>query len=131
MVLIIYKKIAPYLCLFLALTTIGFAANNVWQGKVIVDLQSQLLKDRDQQIKVVIEQQHTANQVSQEYEQRKADRQEAKVVVTHEIEKIVSVPMYSGLCFDPDGLHLLNDQIRAINSSREPETTMSEDTGAK
>lgn len=131
MVLLIYRKVAPYLCLFLALTTLGFALGNVWQGKVIVDLQSQLLKDRDQQIKVVIEQQHTANQVSQEYEQRKADREQTKVVVTHEIEKIVSVPMYSNLCFDTDGLHLLNDSIRAINGSSQPKTTMSEDTGAK
>lgn len=121
---IIYWKLAPYLAPFFLLTTIVFFSMCVWRGEIILGLQAELIKDKNQEVKVIIEQVKAANEIGQQYEQRKADREELKVEVTHEIEKIVSVPLYSNLCFDYDGLHLLNSQISTINSTAQPDATL-------
>lgn len=121
---IIYWKLAPYLAPFFLLTTIVFFSMCVWRGEIILGLQAELIKDKNQEVKVIIEQVKAANAIGQQYEQRKADREELKVEVTHEIEKIVSVPLYSNLCFDYDGLHLLNSQISTINSTAQPDATL-------
>lgn len=121
---IIYWKLAPYLAPFFLLTTIVFFSMCVWRGEIILGLQAELIKDKNQEVKVIIEQVKAANEIGQQYEQRKAEREELKVEVTHEIEKIVSVPLYSNLCFDYDGLHLLNSQISTINSTAQPDATL-------
>lgn len=121
---IIYWKLAPYLAPFFLLTTIVFFSMCVWRGEIILGLQAELIKDKNQEVKVIIEQVKAANEIGQQYEQHKAEREELKVEVTHEIEKIVSVPLYSNLCFDYDGLHLLNSQISTINSTAQPDATL-------
>ncbi|RZG48054.1 hypothetical protein [Acinetobacter wuhouensis] len=73
----------------------------------------QKIKD-DQQNALVIKQ-NKINQVSADYEQLKSEQRVKVETVTREVQKIVTQPIYSNVCFDDDGLQQLNSLI--INDS--------------
>lgn len=121
----IYLKITPILTPFFLLTTVVFMVMCVWRGEIILGLQAELSKDKDQTIKVVLEQQQGANKISTEFEQRKADREQEKIYVNREIEKIVTVPLYSNECFDDAGVQQINSYATSLNSSSESSSGLS------
>lgn len=127
----LYVKLSPYISGFLLITTIVFFSMCVWRGEVILGLQAQLIKDNKQEIKVIVEQQESATKISLDYEQNKSVKQQEKIYVDREIEKVITVPMYSNLCFDDSGLHLINGEISKINSARQPTVAVPSDTGAE
>lgn len=129
MVAIFYTKVATYLAVFFLLTTIVFMSINVWRGEVILGLQSEVLSNKNQEVKVIIEQHEAANKVSKDYEDRKVNREKEKIYVTRQVEKIVSVPSYVNECFDPIGLQYFNSQVSSINSSGKLNNTLSTNTG--
>lgn len=131
MLISIYVRMSPILAAFFLTTSVVFFAMCLWRGEIILGLQSDALKNKDQEIKVVIEQHEGANKVSQEYEVRKADKEQEKVYVDREVEKIVYMPSYSNLCLDDIGLSQLNGRISSVNGSRKLEDAMPSTTGAK
>ena len=122
---------SPLLAAFLLLTTVVFFAMCLWRGEIILGLQSDALKNKDQEIKVVIEQHEGANKISHEYEIFKADKLQDKVYVDREVEKIVLMPSYGNECFNNDGLLSLNSAITALNDSGKSSNAVHENTGAK
>ena len=116
---------------FLLLTTVVFFTMCLWRGEIILGLQSDALKNKDQEIKVVIEQHEGANKISHEYEIFKADKLQDKVYVDREVEKIVLMPSYGNECFNNDGLLSLNSAITALNDSGKSSNAVHENTGAK
>ena len=131
MLMSIYVRMSPILAAFFLMTSVVFFAMCLWRGEIILGLQSDALKNKDQEIKVVIEQHEGANKVSQEYEVRKADKEQEKVYVDREVEKIVYTSSYSNLCLDAIGLSQLNGRISSVNGSRKLEDAMPSTTGAK
>ena len=131
MLMSIYVRMSPILAAFFLMTSVVFFAMCLWRGEIILGLQSDALKNKDQEIKVVIEQHEGANKVSQEYEVRKADKEQEKVYVDREVEKIVLMPSYGNECFNNDGLLSLNSAITALNDSGKSSNTVHENTGAK
>lgn len=131
MLMSIYVRMSPILAAFFLMTSVVFFAMCLWRGEIILGLQSDALKNKDQEIKVVIEQHEGANKVSQEYEVRKADKEQEKVYVDREVEKIVYISSYSNLCLDDIGLSQLNGRISSVNGSRKLEDAMPSTTGAK
>ena len=87
MLMSIHVRMSPILAAFFLMTSVVFFAMCLWRGEIILGLQSDALKNKDQEIKVVIEQHEGANKVSQEYEVRKADKEQEKVYVDREVEK--------------------------------------------
>ena len=131
MLMSIYVRMSPILAAFFLMTSVVFFAMCLWRGEIILGLQYDALKNKDQEIKVVIEQHEGANKVSQEYEVRKADKEQEKVYVDREVEKIVYMPSYSNVCLDDIGLSQLNGRISSVNGSRKLEDAMPSTTGAK
>lgn len=130
MLMKLYVRMSPLLAAFLLLTTSVFFAMCLWRGEIILGLQADALKNKDQEIKVVIEQHEGANKISHEYEIFKADKLQDKVYVDREVEKIVLMPSYGNECFDNDGLLSLNRAITALNSSGKSTDAVPENTGA-
>lgn len=130
MVRIIYLRVAPFLAPFFLLTTLVFFGMCVWRGEIILGLQAQLIKDQKQVVELVVTQNEAANKVSLDYEVRKSDKQQEKVYVDREVEKVVLMPSYSNECFDNAGLQQINSYIASINSASKPESGMSTSTGA-
>lgn len=130
MLMKLYVRMSPLMAAFLLLTTIVFFAMCLWRGEIILGLQADALKNKDQEIKVVIEQHDGANKISHEYEILKADKLQDKVYVDREVEKIVLMPSYGNECFDNDGLLSLNRAITALNDSGKSTDAVSENTGA-
>lgn len=131
MLMKLYVRMSPLLAAFLLLTTVVFFAMCLWRGEIILGLQSDALKNKDQEIKVVIEQHEGANKISHEYEIFKADKLQDKVYVDREVEKIVLMPSYGNECFNNDGLLSLNSAITALNDSGKSSNAVHENTGAK
>ena len=131
MVVLIYRMLAPYLAPLFLLTTIVFFSMCVWRGEVILGLQAEAIKDKDKEIKVVIEQHDSEHKISLEYEQQKTNKQQEKIYVDRTVEKIITVPSYSSVCFDDAWLFQLNSQIAAFNNPTESVSALSESTGAK
>ena len=129
MVVLLYKKLAPYLCGFFMLATCVFFFLGFIRSAQIVSLQTELLKNKQQEVKVIVEQQEVAIKISQAYEERKADKIQEKIYVDREVEKIISVPSYSNECFDASGMLSLNSYIASINGSGKPKATLPEDSG--
>ena len=130
MLMKLYVRMSPLLAAFLLLTTIVFFAMCLWRGEIILGLQADALKNKDQEIKVVIEQHEGANKISHEYEIFKADKLQDKVYVDREVEKIVLMPSYGNECFNNDGLLSLNSAITALNDSGKSSNAVHENTGA-
>ena len=131
MLMKLYVRMSPLLAAFLLLTTVVFFAMCLWRGEIILGLQSNALKNKDQEIKVVIEQHEGANKISHEYEIFKADKLQDKVYVDREVEKIVLMPSYGNECFNNDGLLSLNSAITALNDSGKSTDAVHENSGAK
>lgn len=131
MIRLIYQNIAIYLTPFFLLTTVVMFCMCIWRGEIILGLQSDALKNKDQDIKVVIEQHEGANKISHEFEILKANKIQEKVYVDREVEKIVLMPSYGNECFDYDGLQSLNSTIAALNGSGKSTDALYENTGAK
>lgn len=126
MLMKLYLKFAPLLTIFFLFTTIVFFVICVWRGEIILGLQAELIKDNKQEFKVVLEQHESANKISNDYEVRKTEREKEKEYVVRTVEKIITVPVYSNICFDDVGLHQINSQISAVNGSGQSEPTVSE-----
>lgn len=131
MLMKLYVRMSPLLAAFLLLTTVVFFSMCLWRGEIILGLQSDALKDKDNEIKVVIQQRDGANKISHEYEVLKADKLQDKVYVDREVEKIVLMPSYGNECFNNDGLLSLNSAITALNDSGKSTDAVHENTGAK
>lgn len=131
MLMKLYVRMSPLLVAFLLLTTVVFFAMCLWRGEIILGLQSDAIKAKDQEIKVVIEQHEGTNKISHEYEILKADKLQEKVYVDREVEKIVLMPSYGNECFNNDGLLSLNSAITALNDSGKSTNAVHENSGAK
>lgn len=131
MLMKLYVRMSPLLAAFLLLTTVVFFSMCLWRGEIILGLQSDALKDKDNEIKVVIQQRDGANKISHEYEVLKADKLQEKVYVDREVEKIVLMPSYGNECFNNDGLLSLNSAITALNDSGKSTDAVHENSGAK
>jgi len=127
----LYAKIALWLMPFFLLTSLVFGAIAIYQGEIILGLQAQLIKDKTQKVKVIIEQQQANNVISKEYEERKAQREENRIVNNVQVEKVISEPGNSSVCFDDAWLFQLNNQIAAFNNPTESVSALPESTGAK
>ncbi|WAW11638.1 hypothetical protein nACB1_042 [Acinetobacter phage nACB1] len=126
----VYTKIAPLLMPFFILTTVVFGSIALYRGEIILGLQAQLIKDQTKEVKVIIEQQQASTEISKQYEERKAQREQDRIVNNVQIEKVISESDNSSVCFDDAWLYQLNNQIISFNSSSEPVSTMPTDTGA-
>ena len=131
MLMKLYVRMSPLLAAFLLLTTVVFFSMCLWRGEIILGLQSDALKDKDNEIKVVIQQRDGANKISHEYGVLKADKLQEKVYVDREVEKIVLMPSYGNECFNNDGLLSLNSAITALNDSGKSTDAVHENSGAK
>ena len=131
MVRVIYYKLAPFLAPFFLLTTIVFFGMCLWRGEIILGLQAQAVKDQKQTLEVVVTHTEATNKVSQNYEDKRTEREQEKIYVDRVVDKIVLMPSYSTECFDDVGLHQLNSYIASINGSSEPNEAVSTDTGAE
>ena len=131
MLMSIYIRMSPLLAAFFLLTSVVFFAICLWRGEIILGLQADAINSKNQEVKLIIEQHEGANKVSQEYEVRKADKEQEKVYVDREVEKIVYMPSYSNVCLDNIGLSQLNGRISSVNGSRKLEDAMPSTTGAK
>lgn len=131
MLMKLYVRMSPLLAAFFLFTTVVFFAMCLWRGEIILGLQADALKSKDQEIKLVIEQHEGANKISHEYEVRKADKEQEKVYVDREVEKIVYLPSYNNVCFDDAGLQQINSRIAAINGSLQLTDSVSANEGAK
>jgi hypothetical protein len=121
--------ISPYLAGFFFITTIGFIVLAAYRGEMIVTLQSQLITNKDQQIKVIVEGVDNAQAISEAYELGKGERQIEKEFVVKQVDKIIEKPFYiSTVCLDSDGLSVLNGSISATDASQ-PESTVPTATG--
>lgn len=129
MLLRMYRKVSPLLAAFFMFTSVVFFLICLYRGEVILGLQAEHIKNKNQEVKVIIEQQDLANKISQQYEELKADRIQEKIYVDREIEKIVTVPIYSTVCFDTDGLQSVNSAITSANASTQSKATMPTTTG--
>lgn len=130
MIRVIYLRVAPFLAPFFLLTTLVFFGMCVWRGEIILGLQAQMIKDQKQVVELVVTHTEAANKVSQDYEVRKTEKQQEKVYVDREVEKIVLMPSYSNECFDDAGLQQINSYIASINSASKSEDRVSASAGA-
>ena len=127
----LYAKIALWLMPFFLLTSIVFSAIAVYRGEIILGLQAKLIDNKDQEIKITVEHQEAAERISNDYEQRKADREQDKANAKITIEKIISESDNSSICFDDAWLFQLNNQVASFNNPTESVSALSESTGAK
>lgn len=130
MIRVIYLRVAPFLAPFFLLTTLVFFGMCVWRGEIILGLQAQMIKDQKQVVELVVTHTEASNKVSQDYEVSKTEKQQEKVYVDREVEKIVLMPSYSNECFDTVGLQQINSYITSVNGSGKPENRVSTSTGA-
>lgn len=130
MLLKLYLKFSPLLAAFFIFTSTVFFVMCVWRGEIILGLQAELIKDNNKEFKIVLEQHEAANKISNDFAVRETEREKEKEYVIKTVEKIITVPVYSNICFDDVGLHQLNSQIAAINGAGKPESAVSANQGA-
>lgn len=121
----VYTKIAPLLMPFFILTTVVFGGIALYRGELILGLQTQLIKDKTHEVKVIVEQQQASNDISKQYEERKQNRIESHV----QVEKVISDSDNHSVCFDDAWLYQLNSQIISFNNSGQSVSAVSEPTG--
>lgn len=105
---VIYQNVAVFLAPLFLITTIAFIIMSVYRGEVILGLQAELLKQKNQDVKVVIEQIKEVNAVGEEAAAEQRVQEIIKHERTIEIEKIVKVPVYSNECISDAGLQFYN-----------------------
>lgn len=126
----VYARLSPVLMPFFILTTCVFGFLAIHRGELVMRLQTELIKDKTQEVKVIIEQQKASNEISKQYEQRKAIREQDRNITNVQIEKVISESDNSSVCFDDAWLYQLNSQVVSTNTSGQPESAVSADTGA-
>lgn len=57
------------------------------------------------------------DKLAQELEDTKKKRQENVRTITKTVEKIIDRPVYSNVCLEPDGLHVINSAIKGEPST--------------
>ena len=62
-------------------------------------------------------QQEKYDKLAQELEDTKKKRQENVRTITKTVEKIIDRPVYSNVCLEPDGLHVINAAIKGEPST--------------
>lgn len=100
-----------YVAGFFFLTTIALAGFAIYRGEVISGLQSQLIENKSQQIKVIIDSTEMADKIGQQVQNGINSIQVSKEKTTHEVERIIKEPIYLNTCFDSSGLSVLNQAI--------------------
>lgn len=112
-ILLKYKKwIAIAVFIFLYLVQIAYT--NHLSGKLQEAEQkcsAKVQKLKDDQQKALIEKQNNINKVSADYEQLKSKQRVKVEKVTREVQKIVTKPVYSNVCFDDTGVSAINSLI--------------------
>lgn len=112
-ILLKYKKwIAIAVFIFLYLVQIAYT--NHLSGKLQEAEQkcsAKVQKLKDDQQKALIEKQNNINKVSADYEQLKSKQRVKVEKVTREVQKIVTKPVYSNVCFDDTGVSAINSHI--------------------
>lgn len=127
----IYYRIAVFLAPFFLLTTIVFFLMCLYRGELILGLQAELLKNKDQVIKITLDTKTIANNVGKEYEESKVKRVQEKEVIIKEVERLVDNPVYRNICFDDDGLQQINNHINSYNNPSSSPRGMSSIEGAE
>lgn len=113
-----YRFLSPYLAGFFLITSLAFFGLSVYRGEVISNLQSDLITKKDQEIKVVIERNDIANDVSTKFEQGKTERETRNEITVKKIETVVKEPIYLNTCFDDNGVSVINEYVTATNASK-------------
>lgn len=115
-----YKKwIAIAIFIFLYLVQIAYT--NHLSGKLQEAEQkcsAKLQKLKDDQQKALVDKQNKVNKVSADYEQLKSEQRVKVETVTREVQKIVTKPVYSNVCFDDTGVSAINSLV--TDDSSEP-----------
>lgn len=127
---LIYFKLAPFIAPFFLLTTLVFFSMCVWRGEVIMGLQAELNKDKDREIKVVVDTASIAKAVSDSYELYRTDKQKERITDERIIEKIITVPIYDGMCFDTNGVQYLNNKANPVSNPSKSGSGVSTTKGA-
>ena len=108
-----YKKwIAVAVFIFLYLVQIAYTNHLI--GKLQVAEQkcaAKIQKIKDDQQKALVEKQNNINKVSADYEQLKSEQRVITETKIREVQKIIERPIYSNVCIDDDGLHIINSLI--------------------
>ena len=108
-----YKKwIAVAVFIFLYVVQIAYTnhlATKLKNAESVCNEKIQKLKN-DQQ-KALIDKQNEVNKVSADYEQLKSEQRVKVETVTREVQKIVTKPIYSNVCFDDTGVSAINSLI--------------------
>ena len=120
--LYIYRIISPYLAGFLAITTIAFLILSVYRGEIFSNLQREILINKDQEIKVIIERNDLVADIATNYEEGRVEREQIKEYTIKQVETIVKEPIYLSTCFDANGVSVLNGYIHATNASEHSAT---------
>lgn len=78
---------------------------------------SQIQKIEKKNLEALAEKQNQINKVSADYERVKAEQSTKVETITREVQKIIERPIYKSSCIDDDGVHQINDLIKAGNTS--------------
>lgn len=98
-----------------------FAGYNT-KGKFDVAAQAKAQADAEKQYKA---KDVAYNQIASDLEKAKSVHQVQTKVITKRVVQIVQHPVYSNVCFDPDGVSVVNDAItRKPATSTQPDTAM-------
>ena len=73
--------------------------------------QQKIQKLKNDQQQALIKKQNEVNQVSVDYEQLKSEQRTKVETITREVQKIVTKPIYSNVCFDDSGVSAINSLI--------------------
>lgn len=91
---------------------------NQEKADIHTDYQAKTIKAAKDYQEALAKQQSTINQLSSDYESKKAKYKVKVETVTREVQKIIDRPVYQQHCFDADGVSAINSLI--ANDSSEP-----------
>lgn len=124
----LYRLACMYLAPLFLVTTIGFMASSVYRGEVILGLQAEIIKDRSQEVKVVIEKVEAVNKVGEGYASTQTNIVTDQKETIREVSKIIKVPVFTNICISDDGVLKYNETISKYtpqaNPTSEPESGM-------
>mgnify|MGYP003396960531 CR=1 FL=1 len=127
----IVKELSPLLALFFFILSLGFGGLSVYRGEVISNLRGELLKDKDKELKVIVETVDNSNAVATAYELGKSERQvDIKVVKEKANEIIKENTVFLNTCISDDGLYEYNQYLSTAYASQ-PSGELPKDTTTK
>lgn len=90
---------------------------NQEKADIHTDYQAKAIKAAKDYQEALAKQQSTINQLSSDYESKKAKYKVKVETVTREVQKIVERPIYHNVCSDDNGLQSINSLIKSRNTS--------------